>query len=93
MLPAGHVGYGFGQMSLSRTGRPEEEDVFAFLDEAAGGQLAYNGCIDGRIEREVEGLQSLAGIGMSMAQEALEFSVGSGLEFIGDDHGEELREA
>ena len=37
MLPAGHVSYGFGQVSLSRAGRTEEEDVFALLDEAAGG--------------------------------------------------------
>ena len=37
MLPAGHASNGFGQVSLSRAGRTEEEDVFALLDEAAGG--------------------------------------------------------
>jgi hypothetical protein len=37
MLPAGHASNGFGQVSFSRTGRTEEEDVFALLDEAAGG--------------------------------------------------------
>ena len=50
LLRAGHMSYRFGQVSLSRTGGPEEKDVFALLDEAAGGQFAYDGCIDGRIE-------------------------------------------
>ena len=87
------MSYRFGQVSFSGTGRTEKEDVFALLDEATGREFSYHSCIDGRIEREVEGLQGLTGIGVSMAQKTLEFSVRSGLKFVGDGHGEELREA
>ena len=60
------MSYRFGQVSFSGTGRTEKEDVFALLDEATRGELAYDSRVDGRIEREVEGLQGLTGIGMGM---------------------------
>ena len=50
---------GDGQVGLSDSGRPQQDDVLAVGDEAAGGQLLDLLLVDGGLEGKVEALQGL----------------------------------
>ncbi len=53
---------GLREMALARAGHAEKEDVFAPLDEAAGGELVDQGAIHLLVEVEIEGVERAVGV-------------------------------
>ena len=49
-------------MALARTGRPEQERVFALGDEAGGGELEDERAVDLLVEGEVEAVEGAVGV-------------------------------
>ena len=75
-----------GEMALARTGRPEQERVFALGDEAGGGELEDERAVDLLVEGEVEAVEGAVGV----AEAGLLVSPGEQavlvpLEFVSDE--------
>jgi len=88
--PAGGVCERLSQVRLTGPGGTEEEDVFGPLDEPAGGQITDQGSVGGDGNVKVEGLERLACTEMGVLDQTGKFAVPPGLQFVGDEHGEEF---
>lgn len=84
------MGDGFGKMGLAGAGGTEEEYAFTFLNEPTGGEIFDSLGVDGGIEREVERLQSRLRTQMCLVNEPVDAAGSTGIEFVGEEHGEEL---
>ena len=78
-------------MALAGARRPEEERVFALLDEAGGGELVDQHAIHLLVEIEIEAVERAVGIAeagelVASGQE----TVFASLQFVGDERGDEI---
>ncbi len=86
----GLVAEGLRQVRSAGTGGADEKDVFAAGDEFTGGELADVGGVDGGVGGEVEAVQGLGDGDAGAVEQALDFVVGSPVDFIGKQQREEL---
>ena len=61
-------------------------------DELAGGEIEDLGLVELGIEAEVEALEGLGGIERGATQAQTELALGAALDFVVQQHGEELNE-
>ena len=82
---------GLGEMALARTGRPEQERVFALGDEAGGGELEDERAVDLLVEGEVEAVEGAVGVAEAgLLVSPGEQAVLAPLEFVGDERSDDL---
>ena len=82
---------GLGEMALARTGRPEQERVFALGDEAGGGELEDERAVDLLVEGEVEAVERAVGVAEAgLLVSPGEQAVLAPLEFVSDERGDHI---
>ena len=80
-----------GEMAFAGARRPEEERVFALLDEARGGELVDEHAIHLLVEIEIKAIERAVGIaeaGELVA--ARQEPVFAPLQFVGDERGDQI---
>src|SRR3989442_1339898 len=89
---AGFVGEGLREVALAHPGRAVHQDALVAFDELAGGEIEDLGLVELGIEAEVEALERLGGIEGGAPQAQTELALGAALDFVVQQHGEELNE-
>ena len=78
-------------MALARTGRPEQERVFALGDEAGGGELEDERAVDLLVEGDGEAVEGAVGVAEAgLLVSPGEQAVLAPLEFVGDERSDEV---
>ncbi len=86
----GFVAQGLGQMRFAHAGRTQEQDVFAFAQVVAGGQLEDLFAVDGGIELPVEIFQAFERAEVGGFGATGQHSLMAHVEFVLEDEFEEL---
>ena len=82
---------GLGEMALARTGRTDQECVFALGDEPRGGELEDEGAVDLLVEGEVEAVERAVGVAKPrLLVPPGEQPVLAALELVGDERREQV---
>ena len=89
-LTGGLMGHRLRQMALADPGLSADQDVTVLAHEGTGGQVEELLTRDGRIEAKVEGLQRLGGGDAPAPHAQLQLLVGTPLDLVLQQPGEEL---
>jgi hypothetical protein len=88
----GGVADGLREMALTSTGRAEKKRIFPLLDEARGGEFVDQRAVHLLVEIEIEAVKRAVGITEAcLFVPPLEEPILSAHEFVGDEHGDEVR--
>ena len=80
-----------GEMTLARARRPEEEDVLALLDEAAGRQVVDERAVHLLVEIEIKGVERAIGVAEARLLDAAgDQPVLAAEQFVADERGDEI---